>query len=317
MSRVGAGVARAAVGTAVLAGVVWLTGPGPFVDGVRALDAVSLVLAVLLTAGSVLACAWRWSLVARGLGVAIGWREAVLACYRSQVLNLTVPGGVVGDVHRGLRHGRTSGETALALRSVAWERTAGQAVQGGALVAVLVLVPGPLGSAATSATVIGLVLVAGTALVLLRARRPSASRVVRAVAADLRHGLGDPTIWPGVVAASLLAVAAHAATFVLAARAVGVTAPAALLVPLALLVLAAAALPTHLAGWGPREGMAVWGFAAVGLGADAGAATATAYGVLVLAAHLPALALFLPGRSGPPAPAIATTDATTRRCGDG
>ena len=42
-----------------------------------------------------------------------------------------------------------------------------------------------------------------------------------------------------------------------------------------------------IAGWGPREGVTAWVFAAAGLGASAGAATAVTYGVMVLAASLP------------------------------
>jgi hypothetical protein len=40
-------------------------------------------------------------------------------------------------------------------------------------------------------------------------------------------------------------------------------------------------------GWGLREGATAWVFSAAGLGADRGAATAVAYGVMVLAASLP------------------------------
>ena len=35
---------------------------------------------------------------------------AVAAYYRSQFLNTTLPGGVLGDVHRGVRHGRDAGD---------------------------------------------------------------------------------------------------------------------------------------------------------------------------------------------------------------
>ena len=59
------------------------------------------------------------------------------------------------------------------------------------------------------------------------------------------------------------------------------------LLPLAVLVLVAAGLPLNLAGWGPREGMAAWAFAAAGLGAGQGVATAVAYGAMVLVANLP------------------------------
>ena len=86
--------------------------------------------------------------------------------------------------------------------------------------------------------------------------------------------------------ASALAIAGHVVTFLIAARTAGVTAPASLLLPLVLLVLAAAALP-NVGGWGPREGVTAWAFAAAGLGASVGVATAVVYGVMVLVASLP------------------------------
>jgi hypothetical protein len=52
-----------------------------------------------------------------------------------------------------------------------------------------------------------------------------------------------------------------------------------------------------VAGWGPREGATAWVFAAAGLGADRGAATAVAYGVMVLAASLPGALVLVAGWS--------------------
>ena len=76
-----------------------------------------------------------------------------------------------------------------------------------------------------------------------------------------------------------------------AARTAGATAPLAQMVPLALLAMLGMVLPS-VAGWGPREGATAWVFASAGLGAERGAATAVAYGVMVLVASLPgALAL--------------------------
>jgi hypothetical protein len=54
-----------------------------------------------------------------------------------------------------------------------------------------------------------------------------------------------------------------------------------------MLSLLAMAVPTNIGGWGPREGVAAWLFAAAGLGADQGVATATVFGVMVLVASLP------------------------------
>ena len=57
-----------------------------------------------------------------------------------------LPGGVLGDVHRGVRHGVDTGDRARGLRAVAWERTAGQLVQVTFAAVVLVVLPSPVRS---------------------------------------------------------------------------------------------------------------------------------------------------------------------------
>jgi hypothetical protein len=72
---------------------------------------------------------------------------------------------------------------------------------------------------------------------------------------------------------------------------------------MALVVLLAAAIPLNVAGWGPREGAAVWVFAAADVGAAAGASVATAFGLLTLVAVLPGAVVLLAARRHPP-PAV-------------
>jgi hypothetical protein len=84
-----------------------------------------------------------------------------------------------------------------------------------------------------------------------------------------------------------MAVIGHVSVFVIAAHAVGADGSLRVLLPLALLVLVAAALPANIGGWGPREGVAAWAFASAGQGADHGVATATAFGLLMLIATSP------------------------------
>ena len=90
--------------------------------------------------------AWRWKIVARGLGVDLSLPAAVAAYYRSVFLNVTLPGGIVGDVHRGVSHGRDVSDVGRALRAVAWERFAGQVVQALLTVVVLLALPSPVRS---------------------------------------------------------------------------------------------------------------------------------------------------------------------------
>ena len=280
---------RMICGAVILAVLFWRLGSGPFLDGLGRLSAGPVLTAVGIGLVTTVCCAWRWSLVARGLGLTVPLPWAVTAYYRSQFLNSTLPGGVVGDVHRGVAHGRDSGDLGLGLRAVGWERSAGQLVQLVLTVAVLVVLPSPVRSAVPVIFVVAatLVLLSTVVIVAFKGGRGRAGRAVRGALSDVRRGLLPRRVWPGVVAASVLMVLGHAATFVLAARTAGSTAPVPALVPLALLALMAMSLPTSIGGWGPREGVAAWAFSAAGLGAGLGVSTAVIYGVLALAATLP------------------------------
>jgi glycosyltransferase 2 family protein len=280
---------RPAVVAAVFAVVIWRLGSGPFLDGVGALDGRALAAAAAIFLVTTVCFAWRWKTVADGLGVRLSLAEAVAAYYRCLFLNLTLPGGVAGDVHRGVRHGRDVGDVGHALRAVVWERGAGQVVQVLLTIAVLFIMPSPLRS---SMPFIALAL-AATALVVVvvvRARTGRGdSRFARAwdtAVADIRGCLLNKRALATVVLATTIAVLGHVLTFLIAARAVGVTAPVTRLLPLALLSITAMVLP-NIGGWGPREGLTAWAFSAAGLGAGLGAATAVAYGIMVLAASLP------------------------------
>jgi uncharacterized membrane protein YbhN (UPF0104 family) len=295
------GAVRIAATAAVLAVLVWRVGTGPFLDGLRTVDGEALAAAAGLAVFTTVCCAWRWKVVARGLGVDLPLSTAVAAYYRSLFLNVTVPGGVVGDVHRGISHG---------LRAVVWERSAGQVVQVVLTVAVLLVVPSPVRGAMP---LVALALVALAVGVALAARvwpsvgRSRWARLRRAVARDLHAGLLARRAWPAISLASALVVAGHVVTFLVAARAVGVSAPLSQMLPLALLVMLGAALP-NVGGWGPREGVTAWAFAAAGLGASTGVATAVAYGVMVFVASLPGAAVLVvawASRSRPDGAAIA------------
>jgi len=280
---------------ATLAFLVWRLGAGPFLDGLRTVDGWALAAASGIAVLTTLCCAWRWRVVARGLGVDLPLSTAVPAYYRSLFLNVTLPGGVLGDVHRGVSHGRDTSDVGRGLRAVAWERSAGQVVQVVLTVAVLLVMPSPV-HAVMPLVALALIAVA-TGLALAARLRPGAgrsrwTRLRSAAARDLRDALLARRAWPRIALASALIVAGHTATFLIAARSAGVTAPLSQMLPLALLVMLAAALP-NVGGWGPREGVTAWAFAAAGLGASLGVATAVVYGLMVLVASLPGAAVLV------------------------
>jgi glycosyltransferase 2 family protein len=284
-----------AVTVATLAVLVWSLGTGPFLHGLRTVDGGALAAASGLAVLTTMCCAWRWKIVARGLGVDLPLGTAVAAYYRSLFLNVTLPGGVVGDVHRGWSHGRDTDDVARGLRAVAWERSAGQVVQVVLTLAVLLVLPSPVQAVVP---LVALALIAAAAGIALAARvwptggRSRWARLRGAAARDLRDGLLARRAWPAIALASALIVAGHAATFLIAARSAGATAPPAEMLPLALLVMQAAALP-NVGGWGPREGVTAWAFAAAGLGPSLGVAAAVVYGVMVFVASLPGAVVLL------------------------
>jgi glycosyltransferase 2 family protein len=281
--------ARLAIAAATLGVLVWRVGTGPFLDGLRTVDGPALAAATGIAVLTTVGCAWRWRTVARGLGVDLPLGPAVAAYYRSLFLNVTLPGGVVGDVHRGISHGRDTSDVGLGLRAVAWERTAGQVVQVVLTVAVLLVAPSPV---RTAMPVVALALLVAAAGVALAARgRPPAgrswwARLRRGAARDIRDAVLARRALPVIALASALVVAGHALTFLIAARTAGAHTTPSRMLPLALLVLLAAALP-NVGGWGPREGVTAWAFAAAGLGASRGVATAVVYGVMVFVSSLP------------------------------
>ena len=274
---------------AVLATVIWRLGTGPFLAGLEAVDGRALLAAAAIVFVTTVCSAWRWTVVSRGLGIRLSPPAALAAYYRAVFLNLVLPGGVAGDVHRGVSHGREVRNIGGAVRAVVWERAAGQVVQLVLAISLLLVLPSPVRSSMPFVALAAVAVVVGAVLVsrVSAGGRPSRwTRVHTAAVTDLRNGVLQRKALPAVVFASAVVFIGHTATFLVAARAAGVGAPLSRLLPVALLGVLAMVLPS-IAGWGPREGVTAWTFSAAGLGADRGAATAVAYGVLVLAASLP------------------------------
>jgi uncharacterized membrane protein YbhN (UPF0104 family) len=296
LRRFGPSLLRLAAGVTVLWFLARQVGAAPFKDGLHAVTWQAVMAAVTLTVLTTVCSAWRWRVVARALGVDIGLPGAVYAYYRSLFLNSVLVGGVLGDVHRAVTHGRRAGDVSGGLRAVAWERLCGQVIQTVVTAVVLLILPSPV-RPVLPYVLVGVAGIAGCAALVVRgtARRGRSrpARAARAVSADLRYGLLAPDVWPRVALASVLVFAGHTATFVIAARAAGSTAPLGELLALLMVVQTAMVIPLSIGGWGLREGAAAWVFGAAGLGAATGVTVATLYAVLMLAAVAPGAGLLL------------------------
>lgn len=290
-------------GTVILVVVFWRMGTGVFVDGLRRIDGVTLAAAVGIGVLTTVFSAWRWCAVTRALGLRLPLGPAVADYYRALFLNAALPGGVLGDVHRAVRHGQSSGDMGRGVRAVVIERTAGQLVLAVVGVTVLLVLPSPV--LEQTRHVAGITTLAALGALAIWAairmgRRPgrAAGRGpgrVRAALTEARGVLLHRHSGPAVLLSSVAVLAGYVATFLLAARVAGSAATPLRLLPLALLALIAMSLPLNVGGWGPREGVTAWSFGAAGLGASQGLTVAVVYGVLSFAAALPG-ALVLVGR---------------------
>ena len=252
-------------GATILGVAAWKLGTGSIVDGLRAVNVLSVAAALVIGLGTTVLCAQRWRIVAARLGDRFTLGQAVGRYYRALLLNNVLPAGVLGDVHRAVAHG---------VPAVVVERSAGQ----------LVVVVAAMGAIATGPALGGLTgcLLAGVGIMavalvvgwlLLRKER--------------RAALGGAL--PSVLGLSAVALVGHLTLFLVAAYATGVTASVSQLAPLLIIALLAMGLPLNVAGWGPREGATAVLFGAAGLGSGAGLSTSVAYGVLSLIASLPGL----------------------------
>jgi glycosyltransferase 2 family protein len=270
------------LGAGLLAALVIRLGSDAFVEAVRAINVVAVLAALGIGLLTTVFSAWRWCLVARGLGLQLRLPTAVADCYRALFLNSVLPAGVLGDVHRAVSHGKQEGDVKRGVRAVALERSAGLVVL--VVVAVGVLLAQPALRSAAGGDLLPwllavLAVVVTVAVVVVR----------RSV---LRTGLAGG-VWLGVTLLSLAALAGYLALFVVAARAAGSQAPLGELLPLLVLALLAMGLPINIGGWGPREAVSTVAFGAVGYGATQGLTVAVVYGTLSLIACLPGLAMLL------------------------
>jgi uncharacterized membrane protein YbhN (UPF0104 family) len=294
---------RLIVGVGILVALVARVGTGAVVGAMRAIGPGSVLAALGIGLLTTVFSAWRWCLVARGLGLRLPLADAVADCYRAVFLNSVLPAGVLGDVHRAVNHGRAAGDVGRGVRAVVLERLAGLLVLVVVGVGVLLARPTLLAVAAVD-FVPGPVVVFGALAVLVVAvalgaaalRGEPASRfraAVRIGLADVRAGVFSLGTLPGVVLLSLATLAGYLALFVVAARASGSHAALGELLPLLVVGLLAMGLPLNVGGWGPREAVTTVAFGAVGFGAAQGLTVAVAYGTLSLISCLPGLGVLL------------------------
>ena len=292
---------RLAVSLVVLGAVALLVDFEALIGRLAGAQPLWLAASVAILVVQTVVSAVRWRLTASRLGQRIAFGRAVSEYFVAQVVNQTLPGGVLGDVGRAVR-ARHDGGLVRASQAVALERLAGQlALVAVALVAVALTALVPRGLSWPPGTGVGVVGGAILLVLLVRYGRPLARRwrvppAVAATVAAARHALAAPEVRSRQIVLSLATVACNVLAFVFCARATGSELPlgsAAAVVPM---VLAAMVIPLGIGGWGYREGAAAALWPLVGASAAAGVAASVAFGATMLVASLPGLLPIIAGR---------------------
>ena len=256
-------------------------------------DLLWLGAALLALTALTFLMARRWQATVHLLGLDLGYTRAVMEYYLAQLLNLVLPGGVVGDVSRAVRL-RKDGDMVLAAQSVLIERLIGQTslftVMFLAFLAAM-LVPDGLPWPAWTWGILAIGVCVAVVLLGMAFGRNRIGRFIRLTLRVLRR--------VQQLILSTLIVLLIVFSFYACAAATGTVLPAAAWFTLIPLVLTSMLIPLSVGGWGWREGAAAALFPIAGASADAGVATGIAYGAMMLIAALPAVFVlfFQPRRS--------------------
>lgn len=244
--------------------------------------------------------AQRWRVTAAQLGLRIPALRALREYYLAQVVNQSLPGGVVGDASRAVRS-RDGAGLLVAAQAVLFERIAGQIGLVAVLVTGLGLGAGMPGSLDWPQWLVralaGLGAGAVVAMILL-----GLSPAVRGVAAVFAHAIWARNVRTAQVALSLGTALCNVAAFSFCALALDVSMPLVAVASLVPLILFAMVLPISIGGWGVREGAAALLFPVIGATPVEGLATSVAFGLVFLAIILPGVILPL-ARPKTPVPA--------------
>lgn len=290
---------QAAVTIALMA-LLWRFADGPAaVEKLARADPILLAAAfAALTVQTVLS-AIRWRLTAAQFSIAMSRRAAVREYYLSQIVNQSLPGGMVGDAARAVRARGQAGLLAAG-QSVVFERLAGQLAMFLAMATAFGLTfvapggfewPAWLLPPVTTLVLGGLSVPVVLAIAVLL---PGwAGQGVRAAWHSFRIAIAAPRVLPRQAALSMGTTACNLAAFAACAAAVGADLSFVAVLALVPLILFTMLIPLSVAGWGLREGAAATLLPVAGATAAQGLAASVAFGLVFLVAVLPGLPLAL------------------------
>jgi uncharacterized membrane protein YbhN (UPF0104 family) len=295
-----------AIGGALLV-LLWQAADGrAALESLAGADPVWLIAAFAALSVQTILSALRWRLTAAQLGIRLGRLHALGEYYMAQLVNQSLPGGMIGDAGRAVRARGQAGLWASG-QAVIFERLAGQVAMVFFLalgVLATLAVPGGLDWPAwllwPTLTALALALLSPLALLGARRLPGSAGQGARVFAGSVHRALLDRDILPAQIGLSLGTALFNLAGFAFAAKAVGITLGLGAVAALVPLILLSMLIPLSVSGWGVREGTAAVLLPLAGVATSAALAASVAFGLVFIATALPGLAVLWlsPSRTG-------------------
>lgn len=289
--------------------VVWrIAGGGEALQLLAEANPGGILAAVGVLSLQIVLSAFRWHITARQLGLSFSRATAIREYYLSQIINQTLPGGILGDAGRAVRAKGQAGLMASG-QAVILERLAGQVgllmVLSVAFIVTLT-VPGGLTWPGWLASIIamGIGLALATPFLVGATARLLPRRVgdfLTALGRSARLGLTARRVLGAQLGVSIATALANIAGFVLCARALGIDLEFGVALALVPLILFTMLIPLTVGGWGLREAAAVALFPLAGLSVAEGLATSITFGVVLIVIALPGLWFLRPGSKPVPA----------------
>lgn len=289
---------KAGISVGLIVGLATRIDLDPLRDAFATLDPGWTALALGFLGAQLVLAGLRWSWIHARLGQRLAARDAVeLACV-GQFFSQTLPSSIGGDAVRAILAGKRGLTAGQAAAGVILDR-------GLALIVLIALMAlaAPILPAREAAWLAGLALATLAALaaglfLAERVRRFLPSWRARDWAYGVADGLRAVLTSPRLLASSLGVHLGVIAAFWALARALDVPADFALCVAAVPPIVLLSTLPISLAGWGVREGAAIYVFGLAGIASGDALALSIAFGLAQIAVGLPGLVLWLKGKRG-------------------
>ena len=283
-------VLRLAVSAALVWGILSLTDGADALRRLARIDWGWIALAFAAITAQNFAMALRWHWVSDRLGVVFPFLWGLREYYLANLVNMTLPGGVLGDAARAYRaRDAQSGALQASIHAVMIERFIGQITIFSLLALGMIISLSVPGGIAWPGFVQALVpgVLAGIVLIAIAACLVPLPPTIRNFLTSVRRAVLAPGIRQRQAGLAVVIAALNFAGFYASARATGTSLPPEAICTLIPLILTAMLMPISVGGWGWREGAAAALFPLVGATSGAGVAAGMAFGLVLLASSLP------------------------------